>query len=144
MAPKSAIYMTYGKDVRCAGTREYIEERGVLLNVRDLEKNPLSVDELDEMLPHIPLKYFLNQSSQAYRKNGLENGLPDRQELLKMMAEDHTLFRRPIIKASRLIMTGCDRKMITEMLELGREREEVKENNRNRRPRHKAAASAGK
>jgi len=119
MTSKRAIFISYGKDDSCVETKSFIEESGVLLTIRDLEKRPFTVQELSSLVGHLDIRHFLNKSSEAYTGNGLDKELPDRQEIIKMMAADYTLIRKPIIKASRLITIGCDQKKVSELLQIG-------------------------
>lgn len=143
---KSATYMTYGNDERCAEIRKFIEDAGVILKVRDLKDNPLSEFELDRLLGHIPMVHFLNQASPAFRKNKLDEALPERDEVLRLIAEDPSLLRRPIIKTARLFTVGCDKKKIAEMLQISRNGQSVNESagNSQRKVSRHAVSSAGK
>ena len=118
MGQKRATYITNGNDQRCSDIQRFIEEHGVILEIRDVAKSPLSRDELSALIGHIPITYFINPASPTYRNNGFEGGLPDREEVLRLMVEDPTLLRKPITKTLRLVTVGCDRKRISEMLQL--------------------------
>jgi len=118
MPPKRATFISYGEDESCTQTRKFIEDSGVLLTFRDLEKRPFSEREVANLVGHLDIRHFLNKASDSYLGKGLDKGLPDRQEVIKMMAVDYTLLRKPIIKASRLITIGCDQKRISELLQL--------------------------
>ncbi len=118
MAPRRAKFISYGTDQQCDETRRFIEEAGVLLDVREIDKSPLTVRELENLIGHLNVSHFLNTVAASYTKHGLDKKLPDRQDLIKLMVEDHTLLRRPIIKAARLITVGCDKKKISQMLQL--------------------------
>jgi len=116
MAPKRAQYITYGDDDLCTETRQFIEEAGVLLDVRDISKNPLSEEELSNLIGHIKITHFLNTLSDSYKKYRLDKHLPSRDDILRLMAKDYTLLRKPIIKSSRLLTIGFDRRKISDML----------------------------
>ena len=118
MAPKRAQFLTYGDDERCHDTRRFIEDAGVMLDVRDIAEDPLSVHELDRLIGYWDISHFLNRMSDAYTKHGLDKKLPDRDELLDLIAKDHTLLRIPIVKSARLMTVGCDRAKISEMLQI--------------------------
>ncbi len=119
MASRRAQYLTYGDDGLCAETRKFIEDAGVLLDVRDISKNPLSEEELSDLIGHIPIKHFLNSLSDSYKKYRLDKHLPDREDILRLLAKDHTLLRRPIIRSARLLTIGCDKRKIADMLKIG-------------------------
>lgn len=137
MALRRAKFYTTGKDERCVDTLKFIEESGISLEVRDIEENPLSVDELSALYGYCDMSHFVDQMSDAYAKHGLDKKLPERDELLKLMAADHSLIRRPIIKSTRLMMVGCDKKKIIEMLQIGQngtgDREQPRRSHRQKR-----------
>lgn len=118
MPQKRARYITHGCDEECAEIRSFIEEAGVLLDFRDLGKDPMSKDEISMLLGHLNLSHFVNPMSPSFEKLGFDRGLPDREEVLEAIANDNTLLKRPIILTARLITVGNDRKKIAEMLQL--------------------------
>ncbi len=142
MAQRRASFMTYGDDEQCNEIRKFIEEAGILLTVRDMKSDPLSVTELNKLLGHIPVTHFLNQVSPSFAKKGLDKGIPEREEVIRMIAEDPSLLRRPIVKTTRLIMAGCDKKKLTEMLQLNQNSNVVNEGYREqpRRTNQKSAS----
>ena len=125
MAPKRAKFYSYGTDEHCLETRRFIENAGVLLDVRDIEAQPLSEDEINTLFGNLNLKHFLNTLSDGYAKNDLDKATPPREQVIKLMAEDYTLIRRPIIKSTRLITVGCDKERIAEMLHIGPDGEQT-------------------
>ena len=137
MAPRRARFYTTEKDERCLDTRKFIEDAGVLLDVRDIEKNPLSVDELSALYGYCDMSHFIDKMSEAYAEHGLDKKLPERDKLLELMAADYSLIRRPIIKSTRLMMVGCDKKKIAEMLQIGQngtgDREQPRRSHRQKR-----------
>jgi len=118
MAPKRAKLYSYGGDERCNEIRKFIEEAGILLDVRDLEKQPLTRWELSQLVGNLNLDHFINKASEAYDKHHLDKASLSRNELLDIIAEDNSLLRRPIIQSSRLLTIGCDKKKISEMLQI--------------------------
>lgn len=118
MPPKRATFLTFGTDELCNETRHYIEDAGVLLDIRDLDQQPLSEGEVRKLLSNFNPDYFLNPGSRSFAKHGLDKGMPDRDELIKLIAKDNSLLRRPIIKTNRLFTIGCDRRRISEMLQI--------------------------
>lgn len=136
MAPKRARFYTYGDDTRCSEIKKYIEDAGILLDVRDLSKNPLSRYELSDLVGHLNIDHFLNPMSESFVKHNLDEHQLKREELIELMAQDYTLIRRPIIVSSRLITIGCDKKKIAEMLQInsnGQVEQTIPDNRGNRR-----------
>lgn len=118
MAPKRATFISYGTDDKCLETRRFIENAGIDLEVRDLLKKPFTEDEAFRLLGNWDLMVFLNPASEAFEKHGLDQKMPDRHEVARLIAADPTLLRRPIIKNSRLMTIGCDKRKIAEMLQI--------------------------
>ena len=121
MTPKRAQYLTYGDDNLCAETRKFIEDAGVLLDVRDIGKNPLSEEELSKLTGQHEITHFLNTLSDSYKKYRLDRHLPDRGDILRLMAKDYTLIRRPIVSSARLLTIGCDKRKIADMLQINQD-----------------------
>lgn len=118
MAVRQAKFLTYGNDEQCAEIKKYIEDAGVILDFRDIEKKPLNVDELSAMMGYLEASHFINPASDSFEKYQLAEGLPERDKLIKMVVQDYTLLRRPIIRTARLLTVGCDKQKISEMLRL--------------------------
>ncbi len=118
MAPKRAVFMSYGSDEACVEMRKFIEESGIILQVRDISKQPLSEYELTNLIGQLRIEHFLNTSAPSFGEHKLDQSLPPRNDLIKLMVQDHTLIRKPIIKAARLITIGCDKDKIAEMLQI--------------------------
>jgi arsenate reductase-like glutaredoxin family protein len=118
MAPKRAQYLTYGNDELCVEIRKFIENAGVLLDVRDISEKPLSEEELIRLIGHLEITHFLNTLSESYTKYRLDKSLPSRDQIIKLLARDYTLLRRPIVRAARLVTIGCDKRKIADMLQI--------------------------
>lgn len=118
MGLKRALIFTYGNDDVCTETKKFIEDAGVLLQIRDIEKDPLSVNELSDLIGHIDITHFLNTFSNSYTKHRLDKNLPPRDKIYELMSKDHTLIRHPIVKSTRLMTVGCNLKKIAEMLQI--------------------------
>ena len=56
----------------------------------------------------LPLKKFFNTSGQLYREMELSKKLPDmsEDEMLKLLASDGMLVKRPILITSEIVLTG--------------------------------------
>jgi arsenate reductase-like glutaredoxin family protein len=118
MAPQRATLYTYGNDELCAEMQKFIEDAGILLTVRDIGKQPFTPAEFYELVGNLSLEHFINPASTLHPANGdSEDGL-NRRQLLDKVSEDPTVLRRPILKTSRLVTVGADRKRIAEALQL--------------------------
>ena len=118
MPPKRAAFLIWSDDEECKGIRKFLEDAGVVLDIRDLNKRPLSVDEVNKLVGFVPLEYFLNPQSGSFKKHNLDQDSLDRDKTIALIAGDPTLLRQPIIRTNRLFTVGCDRKRICEMLQI--------------------------
>ena len=81
MPIKLAKYYSYGSSTLCAETKKFIEDAGILLDLRDMEKQPLTRHEIQKLIGHINLKHFLNPNSDSYIKNKLDENNLSREEI---------------------------------------------------------------
>jgi len=120
MVRRTAQFYTYGSDTQCLELMKYLEEAGIRLDVRDIEKAPLSSYELRKLIGYCNVNHFLNPMSPSYEKNGLgDKSQHDRDEIIELILKDHTLLRRPLVRTSRLTTIGCDKKVIDSVLQIG-------------------------
>ncbi len=115
---KRVDFYTNPDDPSCGEVRNFLKTQELDIHERDLRIKPLGYEELDRLIRHFDMKHFINISSKAIRKFHLEDELPGREDLIKLMAEDNDLIRKPIIVAGRLMTVGCNRQKIMEMLQI--------------------------
>jgi len=118
MTLKKVKYITYDENEQCAEIRKFIESAGIVLEVRDITKKPLTQREIAELLSHFDIAHFLNPLSKTFKKYGFDKHTPKKEEIIKGILEDYTLLRRPIISSARLFTIGCNKKAIAEMLQI--------------------------
>ncbi|MBN1212132.1 MAG: hypothetical protein JXA92_06095 [candidate division Zixibacteria bacterium] len=147
MALKKVKYFTYDENEQCTEIRNFIENAGIILDVRDLTREPLTEEEIASLISHFDISHFLNPMSKSYKALGFDKRTPSREEIVKGIVEDYTLLRRPIIRNARLFTVGCNKKAISEMLQISRNGKDSDngDGNYNRRNgRHESVGSAKK
>ncbi|MEE9443971.1 MAG: ArsC/Spx/MgsR family protein [candidate division Zixibacteria bacterium] len=102
----------------CEEAISFLEENGVIVSVRDMDKNPLTRRELHRILGYQNPKYYLDMTSPIYSKKKLDIKLPPREELLEMIVEHPELLRQPIIQSGRLMTIGVGKKQLAEMFQI--------------------------
>jgi regulatory protein spx len=117
MLKKVELY-TDLNDPGCSDVNEFLKGLEIILKIHDVKKDPLKKEEIAELLRHFSLEHFINRDSDAYKKFRLDKGVPSRDEVYEMMAEDNDLLRRPIIVAGRLMTVGCNIDKVKEMLQI--------------------------
>ena len=83
-------------------------EEKVSFDSRDLEKERLTEDQLDELIGERDYKEFLNTRNELYRNRNLKEHPPSRAEAIKLMASEPNLIRRPLLIRGSRIIFGFD------------------------------------
>jgi len=115
---KTVDFFMYPNDSHCKEVQEFLEKHDLRLNVIDIEKQPLNLDEITRLMRHFKLEHLINSQAKAFSKHHLDNTLPPREEVYKLMAEDNDLIKKPIIVAGRLMVVGWNIAKISEMLQI--------------------------
>jgi len=80
----------------------------VPFQTRDLFKEPLTLDELRALAARVGANALFSWRSPTARRQGLVPGaLPD-EELLRLMAGEPRLIRRPLVVAGERVVVGAD------------------------------------
>ncbi len=80
-----------------------------------MNKERLTVAELDELIGERDYKLFLNSRNEIYRERGFKEKPPSRAEALRMMAEEPNLIRRPLVVKGGKIVFGYDEEALSEL-----------------------------
>jgi arsenate reductase-like glutaredoxin family protein len=75
---------------------------------RDLDKQPLSESELDNLIGTRDHKLFLNTRNDLYRERNMAKKPPTRPEAIKLMSQTSNLIRRPLLVRGSQIIIGFD------------------------------------
>ena len=75
---------------------------------RDLDKQPLSEQELDELIGRRDYKPFLNPRNELYRERNMAEKVPTRAEAIRLMSRNPNLIKRPVVVRGDLIVLGLD------------------------------------
>jgi len=92
----------------CRKAKTFLEKRKVELDLRDLGKERLSVEELDALIGKRDHRMFLNTRNELYRTRKMGLNPPSREETLKLMAAEPNLIRRPVVLRGAEIVLGYD------------------------------------
>ena len=92
----------------CRKARKYLERRGFELHFRNLDKDRLSVAELEKLIGRRDHEDFLNPRNELYRRKHMKEDPPSRGEAIRMMAREPNLIRRPVVVAGGRVVVGFD------------------------------------
>jgi arsenate reductase-like glutaredoxin family protein len=77
---------------------------------RDLGKQPLSLEELRSLIGDRDYRLFLNPRNELYRTLNMKIAPPPFEDVLKLMAKEPNLIKRPIVQAGKKLYFGFDEK----------------------------------
>lgn len=104
------IFVCYPKCSTCQKAEKWLNENRIAYEVRDIKTENPSYEELTEWYKRsgLPLKKFFNTSGLLYKSMGLKDKLPDmsEDEMLKLLATDGMLVKRPLLVTGRLVLVG--------------------------------------
>ncbi|MBS1840833.1 MAG: hypothetical protein JSS69_13520 [Acidobacteria bacterium] len=89
---------------------------GAEIESRDLDKSPLSVDELAALIGERDYKTFLNTRNEMYREKKMVEKPPSRDEAIALMSKHPNLIRRPILLRGGKILLGFDEEAYRKLL----------------------------
>jgi arsenate reductase len=92
----------------CRKAKAFLEKRKVELDLRNLDKERLSVAELDALIGKRDHRMFLNTRNELYRTRKMGENPPSREEALQLMAGEPNLIRRPVVLRGADIVLGYD------------------------------------
>ncbi len=118
MALRKVEVLTSGEDEIVNELKPKIEAHEYVVHIRDIEKEPLTEDQVRRLLGHLRLEHFLNPFSDSYAKHKLDEQTSDREEVIQLITADPSLLRRPIFMTTRLMLVGADPGKLSEMLQV--------------------------
>jgi arsenate reductase (glutaredoxin) len=92
----------------CRKARGFLEAKGCDLERRDLGKDRMTAEELDQLIGDRDYRKFLNPRNELYRTQHMGQQPPSRAEALRLMASEPNLIRRPVVIRGGRIVLGFD------------------------------------
>ena len=83
-------------------------ELGADLESRDLDKQPLSEKELNNLIGARDYKLFLNPRNELYRERNMAQKTPSREEAIRLMSKNPNLIKRPVVVRGDQLVLGLD------------------------------------
>lgn len=99
----------------CRNARAYMEKCGFDLRLRDLGKDRLRAEEIENLIGERDYRTFLNTRNEIYRQQNMKENPPSRAEAIRMIAAEPNLIRRPIIISGKKILLGFDQESIDDL-----------------------------
>ena len=100
----------------CRKAKAYLEKLGSELDLRNLDTARLNENDLDELIGDRDYRQFLNARNELYRTRKMKDHPPARAEVIKLMAREPNLIRRPVVIFGSQIILGYDEEAYKKML----------------------------
>jgi Spx/MgsR family transcriptional regulator len=92
----------------CRKSKAFLEKRGAVLELRNLDTERVSESELDKLIGARNHREFLNTRNELYRSRNMKDNPPSRAEAIKLMAANPNLIRRPVTISGLHVILGYD------------------------------------
>ena len=103
-------FICYPKCTTCQRAKKWLDDNNIEYELRDIKLDNPTLKELTEWYKKsgLPLKKFFNTSGLLYKSLDLKNKLPTmtENEMLKLLATDGMLVKRPIIIGADFVLVG--------------------------------------
>ena len=103
-------FICYPKCTTCQKAKKWLDDNKIEYELRDIKLDNPTLQELTEWYKKsgLPLKKFFNTSGLLYKSLDLKNKLPTmiEDEMLKLLATDGMLVKRPIIIGADFVLVG--------------------------------------
>ena len=103
-------FICYPKCTTCQKAQKWLDENGISYTFRDIKTENPTYEELSAWRRRsgLPLKKFFNTSGLLYKSMALKEKLPamSEDEMLKLLAADGMLVKRPILVGDNFVLTG--------------------------------------
>ena len=103
-------FICYPKCTTCQKAQKWLDEKGVIYQLRDIKLEKPNVAELSAWLKKsgLPLKRFFNTSGLLYKSLNMKEKVAtlSEKELIDIIASDGMLVKRPLLVAENFVLVG--------------------------------------
>lgn len=89
-------------------TKDWFTENGIDFGFINTREEPLTLDELKDLEYKIGLDVLINSRSATYRELGIKDQNLDDEALLKVLEQNQTMMKRPILVFEESVLVGYD------------------------------------
>ena len=93
-----------------------LSQQGVEIEERDFFKDLFSEAELEELMTLAPPSELFSWRSPSFRKMNLDKATLEPQDLVRLMAQEPRLIRRPMFRTGDRLVVGGGKKAIDSVL----------------------------
>jgi len=116
MTKKTVRFLQKPTCTTCRKAKELLGKLGADFQLRSLDEDPLSEEELDALIGVRDYKQFLNPRNELYRARNMKVHPPTRAQAIKLMARTPNLIRRPVVVHGEQVIVGFDEEAFQKLL----------------------------
>jgi Spx/MgsR family transcriptional regulator len=116
MAKRKVRFLQKPTCTTCRKAKELLGTLGADFELRSLDEDPLSEEELDALIGARDYKQFLNPRNELYREKNMKEKPPTRAQAIKLMAKTPNLIRRPVVVHGEQVIVGFDEEAFRKLM----------------------------
>lgn len=105
-------------------TRKWLSENEVEYEFIDLKKEPLTIDEINELSFKVGLDVLVNKRGTTYRNLGLKDKELSDEEMIKVLEQNQSMIKRPVLTLDEAVLVGFDEEAFKNFIGLEESSEE--------------------
>lgn len=98
-------------------TLSWLEEQAISYDFHDVKKQPLSPNELAELVAKVGLDTLVNKRGMKWRSLGLSDKNLTDNDLFEVLLEHQTMIKRPVLLMGDSVMVGFDAEALQGFIE---------------------------
>lgn len=95
----------------------WLDERNVSYSFKDVKKDPLSDEEVLDIVRKLSVETVLNKKGTKWRSLNIKDQQLSDQELFDLLVEHQTMIKRPVLVKGDAVMVGFDTDAFESFLE---------------------------
>ncbi|MCH8496066.1 MAG: arsenate reductase family protein [Balneolales bacterium] len=89
-------------------TMKWLEEQDVEFTFQDVKKDPLTEEQILDLVKKLSIKTVLNKKGTKWRSLQLNDDDLSDQDLFELLVEHQTMIKRPVLIHGEAVMVGFD------------------------------------
>lgn len=97
-------------------TKEWLEDQEIGYSFRDVKKEPLTPNELADLVMKVGLDALANRKGRKWKMLGLGDKELTDNDLFEVLLEHQTMIRRPVLRYGEAVLVGFDEEAIRQFI----------------------------
>lgn len=97
-------------------TLDWLNENGTEWQLRDVKKDPLTPQELADLVGKLGIETLANTKGRKWKNLGLADKELSDNDMFEVLLENQTAIKRPVLISGQSIMVGFDESSLEEFL----------------------------